>query len=229
MSSASPRSAGKTALHPAVVAGHGRCEHLVATRVSNQRGDAFPHVLRHHERMQQKHRLAGAQVYRCALVMLPDTKGDTAGTASGSIGSAMVLALMVSTITSTAFAPRSGRGQPTSDNCRVRGHRRRLVVPRIWRVATRPTRNRLATVLPRSWTTYRRRNRISRGERRCNSVAASSEAARLRDSTSSPRTAVIWNPPRRGLTWSCLYMPARRVGPPAPAQKERFLATLARG
>ena len=51
----------------AVVAGHGRREDLVAAGLSNQRRDAFPHVLGHHERMQQQHRLAGTQVYRCAL------------------------------------------------------------------------------------------------------------------------------------------------------------------
>jgi hypothetical protein len=32
--------------------------------------------------MQQKDRLAGTQVYRCALGHVPDTKGDTGGTAS---------------------------------------------------------------------------------------------------------------------------------------------------
>ena len=48
----------ESAFDPAVVAGHGRCEHLVPTGLSNQWRDAFPDVLGHHERMQQKHRLA---------------------------------------------------------------------------------------------------------------------------------------------------------------------------
>ena len=61
----------------AVVPGHGWCEDLVAARrrgcrigdinSGNQRRNLFPHVLRHHERMQQNHRLAGTQVNRCAL------------------------------------------------------------------------------------------------------------------------------------------------------------------
>ncbi len=69
-------------LRAAVVAGHGRREDLVAAGVSYQRSDAFPHVLRHHERMQQQHRLAGAQVDRVASLHGADIKGDTAGTAS---------------------------------------------------------------------------------------------------------------------------------------------------
>ena len=66
-SASAPECRKNGPLRPAVVAEHGRGEDLVAAGLSNQRRDAFPHVLRHHERMQQQHRLAGAQVYRCAL------------------------------------------------------------------------------------------------------------------------------------------------------------------
>ena len=45
--------------------------------------------------MQQQHRLAGTQVYRCALGHAADTKGDTAGTARRS---ATVCPVIVSTI-----------------------------------------------------------------------------------------------------------------------------------
>ena len=57
----------EAAFDAAVVAGHGGRENLVAAGVSNQWSNAFPHVLGHHERMQQKHRLAGTQVNRSAL------------------------------------------------------------------------------------------------------------------------------------------------------------------
>src|SRR5690606_19911820 len=55
----------------------------------------FPHALRHHERVQQKHRLTGAEVDRGAQGHPADTKGDTAGTASFE---AMVCCVIVSTI-----------------------------------------------------------------------------------------------------------------------------------
>ena len=83
------------ALDTAVVAGHGRGEDFVAAGLSNQRRDLFPHVLRHHERMQQQHRFAGTQVYRCALGHAADTKGDTAGIARRSV---RVGSVIVSTI-----------------------------------------------------------------------------------------------------------------------------------
>ena len=66
----------------AVVAGHRRRKDLVVARVSYQGCDAFPHVLRQDERVQQQHRFAGAEVNGIALLHAADIKGDTAGTAS---------------------------------------------------------------------------------------------------------------------------------------------------
>ncbi len=46
-----PRVQEERAGRPAVVTRHGRCEHLVATRLSYLRCNVFPDVLRHHEGM----------------------------------------------------------------------------------------------------------------------------------------------------------------------------------